>query len=114
MTRDQAPTPSRSASRASARTWSRVDTTGKREPQGAPSGDGEDGPVDPWQPPRTFAATTKQCSVSIALPGPTTASHQPGVSWPGAVGPRTWASPVSACRTRTALDFASSSRPHVS
>lgn len=47
-------------------------------------------------------------------PRPTIWSHQPGCGWPGAVSPYTCASPVSACRIRTALEPASSSSPHVS
>ena len=37
----------------------------------------EDGPVLPWQPPRTFMQTTKNSSVSIAFPEPTISSHHP-------------------------------------
>ena len=36
------------------------------------------GPVDPWQPPRTLAQTTKKRFVSTALPGPIRLFHQPG------------------------------------
>ena len=39
--------PSWSASRASAAVLSRRVTSGKREPQGCPSGAGDDGPVEP-------------------------------------------------------------------
>ena len=39
--------PSASASRASARTESRMVVKGKREPQGVPSGSNDDGPVVP-------------------------------------------------------------------
>ena len=46
MTRWKTSIPRASARRASARTASRVVSQGKREPQGAPSGDGEDGNGD--------------------------------------------------------------------
>ena len=58
MTRWKASIPRASARRASARTASRVVSQGKREPQGRPSGAVDDGPVEPWQPPRILAATT--------------------------------------------------------
>ena len=48
-----------SARRVSAATASRVVSHGKREPQGRPSGAMEEGPVEPWHPPRMLAATTK-------------------------------------------------------
>lgn len=108
------PMPSTSASAASAATWSRTVRYGKREPQGARSGPGEEGPVLPWQPPSTFGATTNHRSVSSARPGPTSASHQPGVGWPGPAGPAAWLSPVSACRTSTALEPSAARRPQVS
>ncbi len=76
---------------------SRIVTTGKRLPYGRPSsGWGEAGPVEPWHPPRTLMHTTNQRSVSIASPGPTTSSHQPGVGWPSSAAPLTWLSPVQA------------------
>ena len=80
--------PSESASSACARTMSRIVTTGNRSAYGLPSdGSGDAGPVVPWQPPSTFAHTTKYLSVSIGLPGPMSPSHQPGVGWPGPAGP---------------------------
>jgi len=38
----------------------------------------EEGPVVPMHPPRMFEHITKYLSVSMALPGPITISHQPG------------------------------------
>ena len=55
----QRSTPRASASRASVCTWSRTVMNGKRLPHGLPSGAGLEGPVLPWQPPSTLAATTK-------------------------------------------------------
>ena len=103
MTAAQRRMPSWSASRASTSTWSRTVTNGNREPHGRPSGAADEGPVVPWQPPRTLDATTNHRSVSSGRPGPIRPSHQPGVGWPGPAGPLTWLSPVSACSTRTAL-----------
>ena len=40
------------------------------------------GPVLPWQPPILLGHTTKNLSVSSALPGPTISFHQPSVGWP--------------------------------
>lgn len=108
------PMPRASASAASAATWSRTVRYGNRDPQGRPSGPGEEGPVLPWQPPSTFGATTNHRSVSSARPGPTSASHQPGVGWPGPAGPAAWLSPVRACRTRTALEESAARCPQVS
>ena len=59
MTRWKTSIPRASARRASASTASRVVSHGKRDPQGRPSGAVDDGPVEPWQPPRMLAATTK-------------------------------------------------------
>ena len=42
-------------------------------------------------------------------PGPTMPSHQPGVGWPGPMGPATWLSPVQAWQTRMAFDAVASS-----
>ena len=106
------PIPSWSASRTSRATWSRTLVCGNREPQGRPSGAGDAGPVVPWHPPRTLGATTNHRSVSIASPGPTIAPHHPGVGCPSPAGPVTWLSPVSACRTSTALS--PRKLPHVS
>ena len=39
----------------------------------------EAGPVEPWQLPSEFTQMTKKRSVSMACPGPTISSHQPGV-----------------------------------
>ena len=111
----QQSTPRWSASLAWARTMSRMVSTGKREAYGRPSaGCGDAGPVEPWQPPRTLAHTTNQRSVSIARPGPTIPSHQPGVGCPRPAGPVTWLSPVQAWHSRMALAACSSSVPHVS
>ena len=87
---------------------------GNRGPHSLPSGAMEAGPVVPWQPPSMLGATTKNRSVSIALPGPTIPCHQPAVGCPGPAAPTTWLSPVSACSTSTALSRAAESSPHVS
>ncbi len=53
--------------------------TGNFAPYGFPvAGLVDAGPVEPLHPPMTFEQITKYRSVSSALPGPMTASHQPG------------------------------------
>ncbi|CAB4589061.1 unannotated protein [freshwater metagenome] len=64
----------------SALTMSRIVKTGNLDPQRFPSGEIEDGPVLPWQPPITFGQITKYLSVSNGEPGPTIEGHQPGTS----------------------------------
>ncbi len=54
------------------------------------------------QPPSTLAQMTKKRSVSTGLPGPTTASHQPGLPVMGWRSATYW-SPVRAWQTSTAL-----------
>ena len=99
--------------------------TGKSEPYGRPlAGSIDDGPVVPRQPPSRLVETTKNWSVSKALPGPIIPSHQPrplprtpsrssaanpsrvlstgGVS----ANPAAWASPLSAWQTRMTLSRA--------
>ena len=52
--------------------------TGKSDPYGAPvAGLTDDGPVVPRHPPSRLVDTTKNRSVSNALPGPIMPSHQP-------------------------------------
>jgi len=51
--------PSRSISLTWAATMSVIVRIGKREPQGLPSGAGDDGPVLPAQPPITLLQMTK-------------------------------------------------------
>ena len=52
--------------------------TGKSDPYGRPvAGSIDDGPVVPRQPPSRLVETTKNRSVSKALPGPIIPSHQP-------------------------------------
>ena len=75
--------PRASASAASTVTWSRMVIDGNRDPHGDPSGDGEAGPVVPWQPPRVLGQITHHRSVSMAAPGPMRGSHQPGVTMAG-------------------------------
>src|SRR5680860_975372 len=58
-----------------------------------------------------LAATTKNRSVSMALPGPTRPSHQPGDACPGPTSPMTWLSPVRACVMKTPLDASALSTP---
>jgi hypothetical protein len=59
-------TPRASASAVSARTESRIVTSGKRLPHVRPSGAVAAGPVLPWQPPSTLGATTNQRAGSSA------------------------------------------------
>ena len=55
-------------------------TVGKSAPQGWPlAALMESGPVLPPQPPGLFTATTNSRVVSMGLPGPMQASHQPGL-----------------------------------
>ena len=68
--------PSSSASSASTAIWSRIVIVGNFDPYGRPdSGSTDAGPVVPWHPPSTFGATTKNWFVSIARPGPISASQ---------------------------------------
>ena len=67
--------------------WSLIVSWGKLGPYSWPLEFREAGPVDPWQPPRTFGVTTKYLLVSIASPGPIRPPHQPEVGCPGADGP---------------------------
>src|SRR5512145_316289 len=93
---------------------SRMVMTGNSAPHGFPvTGLTDDGPVEPLHPPMTFEQITKYRPVSSALPGPMTASHQPGFSSP-AWYPATCASPESAWQTRMALLFSRLSLPYVS
>ena len=94
---------------------SRMVTGGKSVPQGSPvravrSSRLLSGPVLPMQPPSTLGQMTKKRSVSIGLPGPTTASHQPGLPVIGWVSATYW-SPVSAWQTSTALERSAFSVP---
>ena len=70
-----------------AATWSRMVRNGKSAPHSPPVGDAEAGPVEPWQPPIMFGATTNHSSVSIDRPGPTMSSHQPAVGCPDPASP---------------------------
>ena len=83
---------------------SRTVITGKSRPQGRPvAGFVVPGPVVPRQPPSTLGQITKWRSVSIARPGPTTASHQPGSSagsWRAA-----WESPLRCDRLPLHFQF---------
>ena len=70
--------PSTSRNARSVRTMSATVMTGKSDPYGRPvAGSIDDGPVVPRQPPSRFVETTKNRSVSNALPGPIIPSHQP-------------------------------------
>ena len=70
--------PSTSRKARSVRTMSATVITGKSEPYGRPvAGSIDDGPVVPRQPPSRLVETTKNRSVSKALPGPIIPSHQP-------------------------------------
>jgi len=59
-----------------------------------------------------LGATTNHSAGSSTLPGPTSPDHQPPVEWPGPAGPVRWLSPVSACKTSTALLASALSSPH--
>ena len=104
--------------------------TGKSDPYGRPvAGFVDDGPVVPRQPPSRFELTTKNRSVSKALPGPIMPSHQPRprplpasrssarkpslvlAATGAAVKPAACASPLSAWHTRMTLSRAGDSVP---
>ena len=125
--------PSSSATPARARTMSATVMTGKSDPYGLPvAGFVDEGPVVPRQPPSRFVLTTKNRSVSNALPGPIIPSHQPRprpavpsrssapkpslvLSVGGVVAkPAACASPLSAWQTRMTLSRAGDSVPYVS
>ena len=104
-----------SSSSAWASTMSATVMIGKCVPYGRPvRGSTDEGPVDPLQPPMTFEEMTKYFSVSSALPGPMSMSHQPGRLSSGECRPATCASPDSACSTSTALSARGESVPYVS
>jgi len=69
------------------------------------------GPVVPLQPPRKLEQITKYLSVSMPLPGPIMASHQPGFASSGECLPAACASPERAWQTSTALDLSAFSVP---
>jgi len=58
---------------------------------------------EPLQPPSTLEQITKYLLVSMPLPGPTMISHQPGLRSAASWKPATWASPVRAWQSSTAL-----------
>jgi hypothetical protein len=62
------------------------------------------------QPPSTFAQITKNRSVSIGRPGPTTSSHQPSLPVTGWRSATYW-SPVSAWQTSIAFERSALSAP---
>ena len=70
------------------------------------------GPVEPLQLPSGLTQTTYQRRVSIGLPGPSMASHQPGVA--SASQEAAWASGERPVRISTALSPAAFSVPQVS
>ena len=112
MTHSSLAMPKWSRSSAWALTMSAMVIIGKVVPCGRPvAGSTDAGPVDPLQPPSTFAPMTKYLSVSSALPGPMSMSHQPArlsvLRWK----PATCASPESAWHTRMALSRCSLSVP---
>ncbi len=110
MTANSRSMPSRATSICCARTMSRTVSGGKSVPQTCPSARRLRGPVLPMQPPSTLLQTTKKRSVSIGRPGPTSASHQPGLPVTGWVSATYW-SPVSAWQISTALERAAFSAP---
>ena len=104
--------------------------TGKSGPYGDPvAGSADDGPVVPRQPPSRLVETTKNRSVSNALPGPIIPSHQPSplpavpsrsvapnpsrvLSGGGVLAkPAAWASPLRAWHTRMTLSRRGESVP---
>ena len=86
-------------------------TGGKSVPHSpSPPSRGERGPVVPMQPPSTLEQMTKNRSVSIDRPGPTTRSHQPPLPVTGWVSATYW-SPVRAWQIRIALLQSAFSRP---
>ena len=92
---------------------SSTDNSGKSRRYSAPlAGLTDAGPVDPLQLPSEFTQTTNQRSVSIGLPGPSMASHQPGSGLPALIA--ACASGESPVTISTALSRASLSVPHVS
>ena len=108
--------PRRSARSISAATWSRIgEAREPRRPTGGPSGAGDAGPVVPWQPPEHVGADHE---VAVGVDGPTGSDEllppARASGDRGPTGPAAWESPVSACRTRTALAPPPSRVPHVS
>ncbi len=100
-----------STSRFCARTMSRMVTGGSRCPTARRSPRSVvRGPVEPMHEPSTLAQMTKNRSVSIGRPGPTTGCHQPGRPVIGCGSAAYW-SPVSAWQTSTALVHAGFSAP---
>ncbi len=87
--------------------------TGKAMPSGAPvAASGVAGPLVPMQLPSTLAQMTWKRSVSIGLPGPSIASHQPGSGLPAFAA--ACASGDRPLRTRIALSPAALGAPQVS
>ena len=112
MTANQVLMPRTFESSCWAFTWSRMVRYGKSAPNSRPLVSSELGPVEPWQLPSMFGATTKYLSVSIAKPGPMMSLHQPSVGWALLAEPVACESPVRACKTKTALVCSWLSSPH--
>ncbi len=83
--------PRRRIRRSCARVQSPQVTIGNSGPYGRPvAGLMVFGPVEPMQLPMLFGDTTKKRRVSIGLPGPMHASHQPGLRSSGEWYPAAW------------------------
>ena len=68
--------------------------------------------MDPWQLPREFMQTTWNRFVSMACPGPTISSHQPGEG--SDAEDRAWDPGESPVQRSTTLSRAGASSPQVS
>ena len=105
------PRPRTTAAAASAP--SSTESSGKSRRYGSPlAGSGEAGPVEPLQLPSELTQTTNQRRVSMGLPGPSMASHQPGSGL--ASFEAAWASGDRPVTINTALSRAAFKLPQVS
>src|SRR5690606_14498186 len=92
---------------------SSIASSGKARRYGSPvAGLVDAGPVDPLQLPSALKQTTCQRSVSIGLPGPSIASHQPAAGLPSLAA--AWASGDRPVRIRMVLSPAALRVPQVS
>jgi len=106
-------TPSPRTRCAAASAPSSTDRSGKSSRYSSPvSGLIEAGPVEPLQLPSEFTQITNQRSVSMGLPGPSIASHQPGSGLPSLLA--ACASGERPVTISTALSRAALSAPQVS
>ena len=90
-----------------------IDSSGKRSRQRSPvAGSIEAGLLEPKGLPSELTQTTKNRSVSSALPGPTMRSHQPSDGSSGEEA--AWAEGERPVNSSTALSRRAFSRPQVS